>query len=79
MKSGTAQKLILNMISTSAMIKLDRIKGNKMVNMQLTNHKLVERGILMIMDELKNISKERASELLSKYGSVKKAIENANN
>ena len=78
MKSGTAQKLILNMISTTAMIKLDRIKGNKMVNMQLTNHKLVERGIQMIMDELKTISKESASELLSKYGSVKKAIENAN-
>jgi N-acetylmuramic acid 6-phosphate etherase len=78
MKSGTAQKLILNMISTSVMIKLDRIKGNKMVNMQLTNHKLVERGILMIMDELKTISKERATELLTKFGSVKKAIENAN-
>jgi N-acetylmuramic acid 6-phosphate etherase len=78
MKSGTAQKLILNMISTTAMIKLDRIKGNKMVNMQLTNHKLVERGIQMIMDELKTISKENATELLAKYGSVKKAIENAN-
>jgi N-acetylmuramic acid 6-phosphate etherase len=78
MKSGTAQKLILNMISTSAMIKLDRIKGNKMVNMQLTNHKLVERGIQMIMYELKNISKEKATELLTKYGSVKLAIEHAN-
>jgi N-acetylmuramic acid 6-phosphate etherase len=78
MKSGTAQKLILNMISTTVMIKLDRIKGNKMVNMQLTNNKLVERGIQMIMDELKTISKERATALLTKYGSVKKAIENAN-
>ena len=78
MKSGTAQKLILNMISTTAMIKLDRIKGNKMVNMQLTNHKLVERGIQMIMDELKTISKERAAELLTKHGSVKLAIEHAN-
>ncbi len=77
MKSGTAQKLILNMISTTAMIKLDRIKGNKMVNMQLTNHKLVERGIQMIMDELKTINKERAAELLTKHGSVKLAIEHA--
>ncbi len=78
MKSGTAQKLILNMISTTAMIKLGRIKGNKMVNMQLTNQKLVERGILMIMDELKHIDKQKASELLATYGSVKNAIENAN-
>lgn len=78
MKSGTAQKLILNMISTAAMIKIDRIKGNKMVNMQLTNHKLVERGIQMIMDELKTITKERASELLTKYGSVKNAIDHIN-
>jgi N-acetylmuramic acid 6-phosphate etherase len=66
------------MISTTAMIKLNRIQGNKMVNMQLTNHKLVERGIQMIMDELKTISKERAAELLTKHGSVKLAIEHAN-
>jgi N-acetylmuramic acid 6-phosphate etherase len=79
MKSGTAQKLILNMISTTLMIKLDRIKGNKMVNMQLTNNKLIERGIQMIMDELKNVDSATASALLSKYGSVRKAIENANN
>jgi N-acetylmuramic acid 6-phosphate etherase len=76
MKSGTAQKLILNMISTSAMIKLERIKGNKMVNMQLTNHKLVERGILMIMEELKHISREEATALLTKYGSVKNVMDN---
>jgi N-acetylmuramic acid 6-phosphate etherase len=77
MKSGTAQKLILNMISTTAMIKLGRIKGNKMVNMQLTNQKLVERGVFMIMDELPHINKEKAAELLATFGSVKKAIENA--
>jgi N-acetylmuramic acid 6-phosphate etherase len=59
------------------MIKIDRIKGNKMVNMQLTNHKLVERAIQMIMDELKTITKERAAELLSTYGSVKNAIDHA--
>ncbi len=75
MKSGTAQKMVLNMISTAVMIKLGRIKGNKMVNMQLTNQKLFDRGVKMIMDELKTIDATKAAELLSKYGSVKKSIE----
>jgi len=78
MKSGTAQKMVLNMISTSVMVKLGRIKGNKMVNMQLTNQKLFDRGVHMIMDELKMIDSEKAANLLSKYGSVKESIENAN-
>ena len=74
MKSGTAQKLVLNMISTATMIKLGKIKGNKMVDMQLTNHKLVNRGVIMIKDELK-ISEEEAEKLLKQFGSVRKAIE----
>jgi len=74
LKAGTAQKLILNMITTSLMIKLGRVKGNKMVNMQLTNKKLVERGTLMIMEELK-LDKESSKGLLLEHGSVKKAIE----
>lgn len=75
MKSGTAQKLVLNMISTSVMIKLGRVKGNKMVDMQLSNNKLIHRGIKMIMDEL-NVEEKVASELLTKYGSVRTAINN---
>lgn len=74
MKSGTAQKLILNMISTSVMIKLGRVVGNRMVDMQLSNNKLVDRGTKMVMDELA-ISYEKANELLIKYGSVRKAVE----
>ncbi len=74
MKAGTAQKLILNMISTSTMIQLGRVKGNKMVDMQLTNHKLVNRGIKMIMEELK-ISQQEAEALLSEFGNVRKAID----
>ncbi|MFA9371563.1 MAG: N-acetylmuramic acid 6-phosphate etherase [Labilibaculum antarcticum] len=74
LKAGTAQKMILNMITTSLMIKLGRVKGNKMVNMQLTNKKLVERGTQMIMEEL-NLDKETSKNLLLKHGSVKKAIE----
>lgn len=74
MKAGTAQKLILNMISTVSMIKLGRIKGNKMVDMQLTNNKLVNRGTRMIMDEL-GVSEQVATKLLNQYGSVRKAIE----
>jgi N-acetylmuramic acid 6-phosphate etherase len=74
MKAGTAQKLILNMITTTTMIKLGRVKGNKMVNMQLTNKKLVERGTKMLMEEL-NLDYQRSKELLLKNGSVKKAIE----
>ena len=74
MKSGTAQKLVLNMISTTLMIKIGRVKGNKMVNMQLANKKLVNRGTRMIMEEL-GIEAEEARELLLKHGSVKKALE----
>jgi N-acetylmuramic acid 6-phosphate etherase len=77
MKSGTAQKMVLNMISTSVMIKLGRIKGNKMVHMQLTNQKLFDRGVKMIMDEIKNIDTKKAEALLKTYGSVKKSIEAA--
>ena len=73
MKSGTGQKMILNMISTSIMIKLGRVKGNRMVNMQLTNQKLVDRGTRMIVDELA-LSYDDAKELLLKHGSVKRAI-----
>ncbi len=74
MKSGTAQKLILNMISTATMIKLGRVKGNKMVDMQLTNNKLVDRGVHMIMQEL-GIDQMQAEKLLKKYGSVRKAVD----
>lgn len=74
MKAGTAQKLVLNMISTSVMIQLGRIKGNKMVDMQLSNNKLVDRGIKMIMNEL-SVNEEQAAVLLKKYGSVRAAIE----
>jgi len=74
MKSGTAQKLVLNMISTSVMIKLGRVRGNKMVDMQLTNNKLVDRGTKMIMQQLKG-SYKRANELLLKHGSVRKAVD----
>ena len=75
MKSGTAQKMVLNMISTAVMVKLGRIKGNKMVNMQLTNQKLFDRGVKMIMDELKTVDATTAAALLSEHGSVKKSIE----
>lgn len=74
MKSGTAQKLVLNMISTSAMIQLGRVEDNKMVNMQLTNEKIVDRGVKMLMDRLSMNDYEKAKELLLKYGSVKKAV-----
>lgn len=75
MKSGTAQKLVLNMISTSVMIKLGRVKGNKMVDMQLSNHKLVDRGTKMVMKNTGLEDYEKAKELLLKYGSVRKATE----
>ncbi|MDN3657113.1 N-acetylmuramic acid 6-phosphate etherase [Ferruginibacter paludis] len=75
MKSGTAQKLILNMISTTLMIQLGRVENNTMVNMQLTNEKLIDRGVRMVMDKL-NISYADAKALLIKYGSVKKSLEN---
>lgn len=75
MKAGTAQKLILNMISTAVMVRLGRVKGNKMVDMALSNNKLVKRGVQMLVQEL-NISYEEARELLNKYGSVRNAIDN---
>ena len=74
MKSGTAQKLILNMITTSTMIRLGRVKGNRMVNMQLSNAKLVDRGTRMIMDELK-LDYDKSKSLLLLHGSVKKAVD----
>ncbi len=74
LKSGTAQKLILNMITTSTMIQLGRVKGNKMVNMQLSNAKLVDRGTRMIVDEL-GLDYEQAKNLLLLHGSVKKAVD----
>jgi N-acetylmuramic acid 6-phosphate etherase len=74
MKSGTAQKLVLNMISTSVMIRLGRVKGNRMVDMQLSNDKLVDRGTKMVMEGLK-IDYDAANSLLKEHGSVRKAIE----
>ncbi len=74
MKAGTAQKLVLNMISTTVMIRLGRVKGNKMVDMQLTNFKLVKRGTRMIMEELK-VDQEKAEQLLLQHGSVRKVLE----
>lgn len=74
MKSGTGQKMILNMISTSVMIQLGRVKGNRMVNMQLTNRKLVERGTRMLVDELE-LDPAEAQKLLLAYGSVKAVLD----
>lgn len=74
MKAGTAQKLILNMISTSVMIKLGRVVGNRMVDMQLSNKKLVNRGVRMVMRET-GLSEQDADEILKTHGSVRKAIE----
>jgi N-acetylmuramic acid 6-phosphate etherase len=73
MKGGTAQKMILNMITTSTMIRLGRIKGNRMVDMQLTNNKLIARGTKMIMEET-GLDYEAAHNLLTTYGSVRNAI-----
>jgi N-acetylmuramic acid 6-phosphate etherase len=73
MKSGTAQKLVLNMISTSVMISMGRVKGNKMVDMQLTNKKLVSRGVRMIMNAL-GVDEVKAEQLLHQHGSVRKAL-----
>ncbi|OBQ56551.1 N-acetylmuramic acid 6-phosphate etherase [Tamlana sp. s12] len=78
MKAGTAQKLVLNMITTTTMIQLGHVKGNKMVDMQLSNNKLVDRGIRMIMDEIK-VSEKTASELLEQYKNVREAIKNYSN
>mgnify|MGYP000047758304 FL=1 len=74
MKSGTAQKLVLNMISTATMIQLGRVKNNRMVNMQLTNQKLVDRGTRMIMEEL-NLDYDTAKHLLLLHGSVREAVD----
>ena len=73
MKAGTAQKLVLNMISTATMIQLGKVKGNKMVDMQLSNKKLVDRGVKMIMSEIP-VTYDAAAELLNEYGSVRKAV-----
>ncbi len=73
MKSGTAQKLVLNMISTSLMIKLGHVKGNRMIDMQLSNEKLVDRGVKMILDKI-NISYEDAEQLLLEKGSVRAVL-----
>ncbi len=78
MKAGTAQKLALNMISTAVMITLGRVKGNKMVDMQLTNNKLIDRGTRMIMEEL-GVAEAAAKRLLKKHGSVRKAVRAARN
>ncbi|MBD0351345.1 MAG: N-acetylmuramic acid 6-phosphate etherase [Flavisolibacter sp.] len=75
MKSGTSQKLVLNMISTTVMIQLGRVEDNKMVNMQLTNEKLVDRGTKMIMEKLKLTDYQKAKDLLLQFGSVKKAVD----
>ena len=75
MKSGTAQKLVLNMISTSVMIQLGRVEDNKMVNMQLSNEKLVDRGTKMLMEKINEGDYEKAKSLLLQYKTVKKAME----
>ncbi|MGJ8593726.1 MAG: N-acetylmuramic acid 6-phosphate etherase [Aquaticitalea sp.] len=78
MKAGTAQKLVLNMISTATMIQLGKVKGNKMVDMQLSNQKLVDRGVKMIMSEL-NVSENEARQLLEQYKNVRLAIQHYQN
>lgn len=74
MKSGTAQKLVLNMLSTAVMIRLGRVRGNRMVDMQLSNEKLVDRGTKMIM-EATGLDYETSAELLEKHGSVRAAVD----
>ncbi len=78
MKAGTAQKLALNMISTSVMIRLGKVKGNKMVDMQLSNHKLQDRAAKMVMDEL-GVGRAKAEDLLAQFGNVRGAIDNFKN
>lgn len=75
MKSGTAQKLVLNMVSTAVMIRLGRVKGNKMVDMQLSNVKLQDRAAKMVMSEI-GVDRETAEQLLAQYGNVRNAIDN---
>jgi len=77
MKSGTAQKLVLNMISTSVMIKLGKVKGNKMVDMHLSNNKLLDRGTKMLMQEI-GVDYETAKALLNQFGSVRNAVDSYN-
>jgi len=77
MKSGTAQKLVLNMVSTAVMIRIGRVEDNKMVNMQLTNTKIVDRGTRMVMERAGITDYEQARELLLRSGSVKKAVDSA--
>ena len=77
MKSGTAQKLVLNMISTAVMIKLGKVIGNKMVDMHLSNKKLVDRGTKMLMQEI-GVEYETANALLIQFGSVRNAVNNYN-
>jgi len=79
MKSGTAQKLALNMLSTAVMIRIGRVEDNKMVNMQLTNSKLVDRGTRMVMEGTGLTDYEQAKELLLRSGSVKKAVDSQSN
>ena len=76
MKSGTAQKLVLNSISTSLMIRLGRVKGNRMVDMQLSNNKLIDRGTRMVMEGL-GVGYDGANDLLRQHGSVRRAIDHA--
>lgn len=75
MKAGTAQKLVLNMITSASMIQMEKVKGNKMVDMQLSNNKLIGRGIQMLTKEL-NISEDKAKELLDKFGNVRNVLKN---
>lgn len=75
MKAGTAQKLVLNMISTATMIQLGKVKGNKMVDMQLSNVKLIDRAVRMIMAEI-NVTYDEAEALIKKYGNVRNSITN---
>lgn len=77
MKAGTAQKLVLNMLSTATMIQLGKVKGNKMIDMQLSNNKLVDRGEKMLVNAL-NIDKNKAKQLLEQFGSVRTVLENYN-
>ena len=74
MKAGTAQKLVLNMITTATMIQLGKVKGNKMVDMKLSNNKLVDRAVKMVMDEI-DVTYEKASELLEQFGSVRNEVD----
>ena len=78
MKAGTAQKLVLNMISTTTMIQLGKVKGNKMIDMQLSNTKLIDRGTRMIMEEIP-VNYEEANQLLTSHGSVRNAVNFYNN